>query len=245
MLCKQDKWWWFVMLKTKLSNRTLGDVAVLLVDQGVIDQSALDSKNKHAARDVLRACLDAYMTAIVTGYQRVLEEGRKRWGEKRLVDFMITGEAVDPKEVAEVGMQEAVHYSDEAMSEVYELATNLRERRDWEAATSIFTFLIYLNPHVAWFWQGLGDCWRETSQWEAAQFAYGTAINCDPTNPELYRNLVNLLLELEENAKAQAILEFGLQQMNEQPRTRELAEATELLDAALAYVKSLATKRRR
>ncbi len=229
------------MVKTKLNNAALSAVADLFVEQGLIDGRALDPKNKHAARDVLKASLESYIGAITAGYHQVLEEVSTRWGTKRLPEFMMNEVETPPKE----GAVPEPRYSDDSIKAVYELAVELKERRELDKAASIFVFLIYLDPQVAWFWEGLGQCWQEGNQWEAARFAFGTAVNCDPTDPEHYRSLCNCLLEMGERSKAQAVLEYGLEMLRKEPRNKQVAETREILDAMLAYVKSLDAKGRR
>lgn len=233
------------MVKTKLSNSALSAVAETFVEEGLIDSRALDPKNKHAARDVLKACLESYMGTIANGYHQVLEEVHTRWGAKRLPEFMLSeAEATASTEEGEEPSPRS-RYTDDSIKAIYELAVDLLERRQIDKAASIFVFLIYLDPQVSWFWEGLGHCWQAGNQWEAARFAFGTAVNCDPTNPELYRSLCNCLIEMHEHDKAVAALEYGLDLLRQEPKTKEISEATEILDAVLAYVKSINGKGRR
>ncbi len=233
----------------KLSNRGLTRVAEMLVEEGFIDGSSLDSKNKHAGRDVLRVCLESYMDAIGKGYRQVLQGVQERWGQKRLGEFVIDDATLDKLRDGDFhgkefngALQESLHYSDEAVQVAYDLAVELRGRGQWTEAASIFVFLLYLDPRVSWFWQGLGDCWQQENQWEAAQFAYGTAVNCDPTNPQMYRSYCNCFLEMGEKGKAQAAIEWGLQVLQDQPKSKENSEATTILQDVLAYLKSIKSK---
>lgn len=241
------------MVKPKFSNSALKGAAQLLIDQGFIDPSSLDSKNKHAAGDYLKTCLESYVENVTEGYRWLLKEARGRWGAKRAREFMIDEAALKewgtPEQMQKIaeslgGMREALHYSNETVQSVYELAQDLVERRQWEAAAYILVFLVYVNPHEGWFWEGLGQCWQATEQWEAAEFAFGTAVNCDPVNPELYRSYCNCLLERGEKKKAHAVLEYGIGRLREAPKGRHTTEAIEALESALAYVESLSGKRR-
>ncbi len=241
------------MGKAKFSNSTLKGAAQLLMDQGFIDKTALDPKNKHAVGDLLKTCLDSYVGNVTEGYRWLLKEARGRWGAKRAQEFMIDEAALKEwgtpehmQKIAEAygGMKEALHYSDETVHSMYELAQDLVERRQWEAAAYILVFLVYVDPYECWFWESLGQCWQATEQWEAAEFAFGTAVNCDPVNTELYRSYCNCLLERGEKKKAHAVLEYGISQLREAPKGRHTTEGIEALESALAYVESLAGKRR-
>lgn len=233
------------MTKSKLSNSSLKAVAEQFVEEGLIDRELLDPKNRHSAQDLLKSCLESYMETVVNGYRYALGEVQKRWGNTRLPEFMITDEMLEAlNNSKEAGVvREKLHFLDDAIDTIFELAEDLKERRQWDEAISIYVFLIYLDPFISWFWHGLAECWQEVNQWQSAQFAYATAVNCDSTNPYFYQSLCSCLLEMGEREKAQTALQYGLKLLHEQPKSRDKKQAIDQLEEALIYVQSL-TKRK-
>lgn len=242
------------MFNPEFKEEAVDNLLVTFFEEGFMGSIRPPSteEEKKKLRQAVQTCLQYYFGTVEKGYLQVLEETKKSWTEAKIKEFTLSDLTLerlkDPAELKKINeehpvLQTYLHYSDDLIREVFSIAGDLTERREWEQAVAVVVFLIYLNPYIAEFWEGLGQCWEQASQWDTAEFAYERAIQCAPANPEFYRSACQCLLEQKNYPRAEEILNEGLAYLSEQPSDPNITEATELLTAALAYVNDLAGRR--
>ena len=228
------------------SAATVTGVCDWLIQEGLLDLSRLGQHRGHPERRVVRTCLDSWNRAVARGYRLVLEEvGSRVGGQQALPHFKIDSAAVDRLHDSEhfrqsmetgVVMQAVLGYSGGAMAEAFEIAHWYVEGHRLAEAADIYLWLIYLNPFVGWFWQGLGDCWHQAEQCDEAFYAYCVAINCDLYEPRLYRSACQCCMDRGNYGKARELLARGIELMEHAPKSRENRDKRRTLQYALAYV---------
>lgn len=240
-------------ITNKIPSNILQQAADLLIEQGLLDPYSLPKHGKHPERDAVKTLLETSSDTVKLGYNRLLDTLRKRHGDAKAAEF-----ARDPKKNVLLNnpksyeewlerqgtMQEFFQYTGSQMREMYETAMDLFEERDIDASASIYIYLIYLNPHVGWFWQGLGDCWTEKQQWPSAQQTYAIAIGMDPTNIEFYHSAVKSFLETHDHEGAIHLLQNGIDALKQHSPTQKERQAIQELEAGIDHIHSLSRGRR-
>lgn len=189
----------------------------------------------------LTRLLDEATDSIAQGYQRLLNHTQKKhetnpYGlDPKIVEKLKKKKTYQQMLEKHVTFQNIFHYTPEMMAKLGKVAIEELHKHHYEEASQIFLFGLYLNPFVAWFWQGLARCWQGMQKRQEALFAHGMAINCQPLDADLYKAAVNYCLEIDEPGKAKALLEYGLQEALSTP---EQASSThqQQLEAILAFV---------
>ncbi len=228
----------------------LEELADQIVDQGLMEPSRPlpdSSDSKLAKGQVIYSCLQSYFGTIEMGYLQLLDEVKAKWGEIRLPEFTLSPASLEKlkdlvkfQQIAKDStLQTYLHWPDSLMLEAFTLATNLQERREWNKAIALLVFLLYLNPYLTGLWQSLGSCWEQENQAEAAQFAYQSAINCEPSNIEVYRDACRYLIEQRDYSNAESLLQYGLEQLSQEPQDDENATKKTVINALLSYIQSL------
>lgn len=239
-----------VALMKKVNNMLLQQTADALIEEGLIDPSLLPQTSRHPERDAVRVLLDVYGQTLTIGRQRVMDEIRSRSGAQHAAEF-----ERDPAQAAMVKntkaydewfsrqgtMQEFFAYSSDQMQEMYDIALDLFDHGDIDGAGAIFFYLAYLNPNVGWFWQGIGDCWRQKGDLPSAQYMHAVAINTDPMNVDFYHSAGEALIQNRDYDKAVALFEWGIEQID--PRHPNVREVREYLMSGLEHFRLLAKKK--
>ena len=241
--------WVFIMFCPEFKDENLTQLLDGLIGEGWLEPSRASSDEaKKTANRAAQTCLDFYFQTVEKGYQRVLEEAKNPWTEIKAQEVILPVTSLarlkNPLEFAKIkekysSLQAYFNYSDELIQNIFLMATKLGERCEWDDAIAMMIFLLYLNPYIPECWQFLGVCWEQTSQWGAAQVAHEMAIQQGPLNPEFYRSACIFLLEQKNYDRAEEILNEGLITLNKQAASPAIAEAKELLTAALVYVESV------
>ncbi len=240
------------MFSPVFNSDSLSELDELFTESGILEkprQFPLSAQEQDARNEELQQTLQSYFSTVEKGYQRMLAEGEKLWKE-HLPEYVLSAplrEAInDPKEFQRVmteqgTLQKYFGYTEQQIKNIYQIIVDFQEQRHWKEAAEMLTFLLYLNPYIAAVWQGLGECWEQTQQWDDAEFAYTSAINCEPLNPECYRSTCRCLLETKQYERAEELLNYGLSLLANEPVSEETKATTETLNGALAYVQSLQT----
>ena len=105
-------------------------------------------------------------------------------------------------------LQEIVGLSDEKMLLIYDYASELYEDKKYQDASDILYLLIILNPINFYFWQAFGIASLKIDDLPAASAAFETAIALDPSQPDPYLYLQEVLIKQREMDAAKQINTF-------------------------------------
>lgn len=234
------------MKKPRLLTAAEGAVICHCLEEGGLWEP-LPTENREQQSQVVADYLNRFVNQIARGYQVILREVEKQGGAKRRDQFVIHDAML--KVIKKQGgvtaalekegtLQGALNFSGAMMGEMYDIALSLAAAREYDEAISVFYYLTYLNPYVSYFWQELGRCWRELQRWDDALYAFSVGINCDPCDPDNYRNAINLCVETKRLDTAKDILNYGLELIQAAENVEHRVERLERLNNMLAYVAS-------
>lgn len=232
-------------MKNVFSASTVKGLSEWMVAEGFIEPLKKNKPLGQRDRDGIRQLLEGFTGQVAEGYRVVIKHiGELPNGNLRLATFRMPSKLIkqmrNPKTAMaqwseHLVMQGILGFSGETMAEVYEIAKSLHHERRYDEAINVYLYLIYLNPYVAWFWQGLGRSWKAALEFVSACYAFSVAINCEPLSLELYRDAVNCYLDMNEYTSADLLLQHGID------HAREMQAPTLLnqLESIRTYVRGL------
>lgn len=97
--------------------------------------------------------------------------------------------------------QEMFGFSDETLLHMYDLASDLVNKKKYEYASDLFRFLTVLAPHVASYWIGLGVCLQALDRHEDATAVFRAAKFLHPLDPLPLIHIMECYLSLKDKAK--------------------------------------------
>ena len=100
--------------------------------------------------------------------------------------------------------------SKKAPGDLVNQVINLYQKGDVQATLSQAQKLIQNYPETPTLHNVLGACFSHTGQPKLALFHFKEALKLNPSNPEIYNNLANILIDLKQYEEAQKLLELSL-----------------------------------
>ncbi len=212
--------------------------SISALNDWLVEEKLIDNQDPVELKRLLEDSTDS----IARGYQLLLQETQQDEPEPnpyqidpKVFEQLKKKKAFQRLMSENLTLQGVFHYTPEMMANLNRIGLQQFHQRHYEQASRIFLYGLYLNPYVAWFWQGLARCYQGMHKVEDALFAHGMAINCQPLDTDLYKTAVQYCLDVQESNKAKALLEHGLREAQSTP---EQASPTHhhQLEAMLAYV---------
>lgn len=183
-------------------------------------------------RSNLEEGLHTFQHTYAHGYQVLIEELKKSRGEEGLEPFFIQGDCRQVLQntddfsnfLAEgIPLYQLFGFSVDALSGFYDAAGHLLQEKRFEDAKDAFFFLTMIAPHLSPCWLGLGYCYLQCREYDAALRACAHTLDLNPDNPDHYLIFSRVFLEMKDFNKALDVCELGLIRANEN-RTEEWAE---------------------
>ncbi len=112
------------------------------------------------------------------------------------------------KDAKPIILQEMFGFSDETLLKIYEIATDLTIKNNYQDANALFTFLTLLAPHVSCYWIAQGVTLQGLNLHEESITSFDAAKFLDPSDPAPLAYSIESLMALKDNINAKAELEL-------------------------------------
>lgn len=122
---------------------------------------------------------------------------------------------------------ELLGFTPEVVSRFYEVAHSLVEAKRYEEARDSFYFLVTIAPMLWEAWLGLGYCYAQCKEPNAAIQACCQAVDIMPTKPDAYLTFARVCIEMQDFEQAKKICDVGIAYAKEH---HDLPWAKELID---------------
>lgn len=216
--------------------------------QGLETFDVLASKMRHN----LEEGLYAFQRSYAHGYQVLIEELKQWKGEEALEPFRIPA---DCREVLEnpdsfvnflsegTPLCQLFGFSTQGLTDFYEAAGRLLQANRFEDAKDAFFFLTMIAPQLSSCWLGLGYCYLQCREYEAALRACAQALDLNPDSPDHYLIFSRVFLEMKDFDKALEVCELGLIHAKEQKSEAWADELAMTMEEAKHQIQNIKSAR--
>lgn len=231
-----------------------GYIDMLIAREKSEEKQSLESFDALAfkMRHNLEEGLHAFQRTYAHGYQVIMEELKKQKGEGALEAYRIQA---DCREVLEnpdsfvnflsegTPLCQLFGFSKEALSDFYEATSRLLHENRFEDAKDAFFFLTMVAPQLSSCWLGLGYCYLQCRQYEAALRACAQALDLNPNNVDHYLIFSRVFLEMKDFDKALEVCELGRVHAKESKTEDWAEELAMMMEEAKLQIQNIKQKK--
>lgn len=207
-------------------------------------------------RQKIREWFFAYQSSYIKGYQVLLNELAKILPEEKegdpLAPFRLgdQGRKIldDPEAFTDqlakgIPIFQIMGFTEEVLGKFYEAACHLVMEKSYTEAKDAFFFLVTIAPYFSQCWLGLGYCYLQCGENEAAIIACSRALDLDPSNADHYLTFARIFIQMKDFAKAKQVCDLGIVYAAEHPDEPWVPELRVLMEEAKRQIDEQAKKR--